>query len=843
MDYCTNYLRSVKVSLLLINLLFLTPLTHGQQTFNFAVDTVNSEESGFVSIPEIDYEIEKITNYLDRTSKKIKKLNAAMDADSTYSIYYARIEKEAHDFDSYDPEDLSKFFLENSHRIWSAYKKRLSTLQSRSFDMLTSAEERNNNLEKKEKTWKKTYENTKSNQIPDLHVKKIRSIQKRINKQHNENYKISLRIITYESLITNRLSFVESKLRQIESLQQIYADNLYKRTASPIWSITLNDSEKGHLKMKISQAWHDNTKYLVVNYQIYFDALKSFIFISLLLLAFYFFLRKHYSLRFGHQFKSKVDEIKYVIFNHSYAALLSTVLFVFFIVFENLPLALSKLISLVLLLSIYFTMKGYFTKDGELIVKKFILLMILNTFEILIWYLGDYSRLYLLFETGVSVWFVYQYITLDFSRNILPHMRYKNVLRVLRIPMFLIFLISFIANILGYINLTIFLQKMAIQSIVLIILIIGMWHIISSFINLNTDLISRNPKLKLNSYMPLFKKRIMQFFRLYFAYILFISFLNLFELKTAFYQGLNDFLFLSRRIGSIEITMGEIFLFVGILLFSWGLNVVIKIIFDEEHYQKYASLRGIPSAISMTLRILFTSIAIFFAFSAAGFDMKNFSIIIGALGVGIGFGLQNIVNDYISGLILIYERPVQKGDTVEVNNLLGEVLEIGIRRSNVRTFDGAEVIIPNASLTSNQLTNWTLSDKQKRLDIRIGVAYGSDPAVVIELITKAAAENSFVLNMPPPRVLFNDFGDSSLNFRLLCWVLLENGIQAKSDISVSIYREFSKNDINIPFPQMDLHIKGISEEKETNINVDSKQKVQAQKEVLGSDSSSMDEPE
>ncbi len=337
-----------------------------------------------------------------------------------------------------------------------------------------------------------------------------------------------------------------------------------------------------------------------------------------------------------------------------------------------------------------------------------------------------------------------------------------------------------------------------------------MWHIVKSFLQLVSDLLNRNEKLRLKVYLPILTKRITQFFKLYFAFVLFKAFLNLFEIKNSFYVSMDDFFVITRKLGSIDFTFGDIFLFISILLLSWGLNSIIKMVFDEDNYLRFESMRGIPSAISMTLRILFTSAAVFFAFSAAGFDMKSFSIVLGALSVGIGFGLQNVVNNYISGLILIYERPVQKGDIVEVNNLLGEVVDIGIRRSNVRTFDGAEVIIPNANLTSNELINWTLSDKHKRLDIKVGVSYGSDPNLVLQILKKVATENTLIVNIPAPLVLFDEFGDSSLNFRVLCWVLLDNGLTAKSNIGVEIFNAFAENGIEIPFPQIDLHVKDTS---------------------------------
>ena len=132
--------------------------------------------------------------------------------------------------------------------------------------------------------------------------------------------------------------------------------------------------------------------------------------------------------------------------------------------------------------------------------------------------------------------------------------------------------------------------------------------------------------------------------------------------------------------------------------------------------------------------------------------------------------------------------------------------KIGIRASNVVTYDGAEVVVPNSNLISNQLINWTLSDNKRRVEIKIGVAYGADPNVILKLLKKVALDNDEVLKDPEPRALFDEFGDSSLNFRLLYWVPFESGIGTKSDISIGIYNILAENNIQIPFPQVDVHM-------------------------------------
>ncbi len=193
--------------------------------------------------------------------------------------------------------------------------------------------------------------------------------------------------------------------------------------------------------------------------------------------------------------------------------------------------------------------------------------------------------------------------------------------------------------------------------------------------------------------------------------------------------------------------------------------------------------------------------------AALGMDMTKVTLLAGALGVGIGFGLQTIVNNFVSGLILIVERPVGVGDLIEVGSLTGEVKRIGIRSSTVRTAQGAEVIVPNAELVTKEVVNWTRSDRQRRYDIDVGVAYGSEPEQVMRLLVEAAGDVPEIMTDPAPRAMFKGFGDSSLDFRLLAWVqTVDVGLQAQNALRVAILRKLDKAGIAIPFPQRDLHI-------------------------------------
>jgi small-conductance mechanosensitive channel len=194
------------------------------------------------------------------------------------------------------------------------------------------------------------------------------------------------------------------------------------------------------------------------------------------------------------------------------------------------------------------------------------------------------------------------------------------------------------------------------------------------------------------------------------------------------------------------------------------------------------------------------------AFVASGIPLDKLTIIIGALGVGIGFGLQNVVNNLVSGLILAFERPVRVGDTVEVSNRQGTVKEIGIRSTKIITAEGSEVIIPNGDLLSQHIINWTQNSAYRRVEIILGVGYQSSLREVEKIILGILNEHAQVQTRPTPLVLTHLFADSSVQIRTLFWTNHENWVATKSDVLQAIHQRFQENNIQIPFPQQDVHI-------------------------------------
>jgi len=267
------------------------------------------------------------------------------------------------------------------------------------------------------------------------------------------------------------------------------------------------------------------------------------------------------------------------------------------------------------------------------------------------------------------------------------------------------------------------------------------------------------------------------------------------------------------EMGQISITLGSVLLFILSILVAFWVAKTIRLVLQDEILPKMALPRGVGNSISTLSYYALVTIGIFVALAAAGFELSQLTFVVGALGVGIGFGLQNVVNNFVSGLILMFERPVQPGDIVEVSGTSGKVREIGMRATTLTTFEGADVVVPNGTLLSDKLINWTLSDMNRRIDVNIGVAYGSNPRQVMAVLMDVAKGTPGIATQPEPAVVFTGFGASSLDFAIRAWTNdFGDWVAIRSEMSMRVYDALAAAGIEIPFPQQDVHVRSIDTE-------------------------------
>ena len=290
---------------------------------------------------------------------------------------------------------------------------------------------------------------------------------------------------------------------------------------------------------------------------------------------------------------------------------------------------------------------------------------------------------------------------------------------------------------------------------------------------------------------------------------LFVS-LDLFALRDFVVRSAKAIFFTDLQVGAISVSLSDVLAFVAAIVVAVLIARFVTALLDEDVYPRLKLGRGVPFAISAVIKYGVIAVGFLFAIGAMGIGMDRITILLGAFGVGLGFGLQTIVNSFVSGMILIFERPVQVGDSVEVSSVKGRITRIGIRSSTIRSFEGAEITLPNGTLLSEALTNWTMSDRHRRVEVSVGVAYGSDPDKIIRLLEQAVAAQDGLLEDPAPVVIFIGFGESSLDFVLRAWV--ENNDQfvtIQSELALAVNRILTDQGIEIPFPQRDLHLRSL----------------------------------
>lgn len=266
-------------------------------------------------------------------------------------------------------------------------------------------------------------------------------------------------------------------------------------------------------------------------------------------------------------------------------------------------------------------------------------------------------------------------------------------------------------------------------------------------------------------------------------------------------------------LGGLKLSLNFIFVVAVVFYTTTLASRGIQALLLQKVMPRYRVDKGVQLSISRLVHYAILTMGFFAILKILGFQLKQLTLLGGALSVGIGFGLQAIVNNFASGLILLFERPIKVGDTIEIGEELGEVKNMGLRATIIETFDNAEIVIPNSDLVTGQVTNWTLAGRQVRVKIPVGVAYGTDVDKVIEILTQCAKENPMVLSTPKPLALFLAFGESSLDFELRVWIpeFLDK-LQALSDLNREIESEFADQGIEIPFPQTDLHLRSVDKE-------------------------------
>jgi potassium efflux system protein len=274
--------------------------------------------------------------------------------------------------------------------------------------------------------------------------------------------------------------------------------------------------------------------------------------------------------------------------------------------------------------------------------------------------------------------------------------------------------------------------------------------------------------------------------------------LNYFGLRSPLMSGFAAVLNAKASIGSLDVSLGRIVAFVIAVWAAFLISRFLRFVLEEDVYHHFRLPRGVPYAISTSLHYSTLLLGFFVGLGALGIDLTKITILAGAFSVGIGFGLQNVINNFVSGLILLFERPIKIGDVIEVGGNIGEVRQIGIRASVIRTAEGSEIIVPNGLLISSQVTNWTFSDRRRSIEVSVSVAANADLARVTGLLKEAALNQPGVAKEPEPQAFVVSFTTGAVALQLRAWIdRYQDWTQVRSDLTLAINNSLARENIAI----------------------------------------------
>ena len=707
--------------------------------------------------------------------------------------------------DSLNLETEYSTTLKEFRQKWIAHKKKISDWASIVTSRTEKLDETKKDLLNTKEIWDRTYKLAFEEEAPAELINSIRDLTNTLNRAELDLTKEINSSLSLQTKLSEQNIDVDLTLSKIEDLLKEKERDVFVQNAPRIWESFSTVEDSTGLTDQFGKIW----KSYLRTADEFIENNKDRIIQDFIL--FLFFVLIIYTLRFfSKNIKERDDKVSLAIKLFERPISTAFLIFLLFTVlfYEDAPDIFFNIMRILVVFPLLRILVHILKPVLRIPLFYFCGLVILQQFMTSSGSGTPVERALLLIVTILTllglIWFILNKIPMKAFEQV------ANQSRALFISKLSIIIISLaiISNILGYVMLGVVIVNGMLNSTYGIILLITAALALNALIVIS---LQTKPAQKINiirNQGSIIKITLAKIINVaVFIWSLYMIMKNFF-IKDEVIGWLEETLGRVWEIGNLKISIGNILLFFISIWLAVQIARFVRFVLEGDVLPRLNLARGVPGAISSIMTYLIIGFGIIIAMVTAGIDLSSFALLAGALGVGIGFGLQDIVRNFISGLILIFERPIQIGDAVQVDDISGRVLKIGIRSSIIKTWQGAEVIVPNGNLISNKLVNWTLSDQVRRIDIKTGVAYGTDVKLVMQTLLKCATDHQQILTKPAPYVLFNDFAESYLEFELRCWTSnYTDWIFIKSEIMVAIDEAFAREKIVIPFPQRDLHLK------------------------------------
>jgi small-conductance mechanosensitive channel len=799
----TQFLQKIlRIFISILILISLIPLANLQ-----AQDNAEAQgEPRPIQTADILKEADNTTNTIQILSSALTPQKIITDIEEKFPEFLRIIEEIQKDQDMQKIDKISTSKLNDLQKKWISH---LATVKGWEENLATRSENLETNritLLEAKRLWEVTETAAKKDNVPNQMQVRIRDVIKMINEVEGQYRKRLDEIIRLQNTIYEKVSFINSNIEKIKKVLLQKNLEILSIDSKPLWEAFTADEELD-ISYSIYENFIKHAQTLLEFYENYRVNIITHLALFIILLAFLLSLR-----RFGNKLimDKEAAEISREILNHPYSVAILVSLLLNQEFYPQSPNLISKIAQIMSLIPVLRLLPVLYVKRIHHLLLTFIGIYFLNLIYMLTSEQILFHRIFLLIITIISLIYLIWIIRQKWIESIESDGGLVKFGTFIIILFSLFLAISIFSNLVGNVNLANLLTTGSLTSIYLVFILLTSSFVIIGLLNLILSTKFAYLSRIVRVHPMKIRKKISKF--IYFiASLMWIYFtLRDFTVLYLVYDWAGAIIFKRVQIGSVDISLGDIIVFFLAIYASILISRFIRFLLEEDVMVRMKLPRGVPAAISMLTNYTIIGLGVIIALSAAGIELDKFAIILGALGVGIGFGLQNIVNNFISGLILIFERPIQLNDTIALGNLYGTVARIGIRSSTIRTFDGAEVIVPNANLISNEVTNWTLTDRRRRIQIMVGVAYGTDPNKVLDILKKTINNREDILDSPEPLILFREFGESSLNFDLRFWTSdTSSWLELQSSVNVEINNAFKKAGIEIPFPQRDLHLRSV----------------------------------
>jgi small-conductance mechanosensitive channel len=698
---------------------------------------------------------------------------------------------------------VSSRTLEDLDRWWQRARGQIEDWRSHVAQRALSIDRDTESLVELRLLWEVTLDDAVANGEQEVVLDAIRRTLDHIRREESRFDEHRAQMLNIAMRIAQAEDMIASAFDQLDAAKKKLRVRLYEFDTPPLWEALADPPPRTDHVSEIRTVFSKAT----ISVRVFFHDYRNWLIVHAIALILLVVLMRSLNKR-AKQLKlddpDLAESINVVSRPFSSALLLALAAVLFF--YQNPPRIVDEITTILCFIPLYRLLpRKAFKRLGRLMIWL-ICLHVFDRITDVLPYLSLLKRLLLLLLTTVTFAVVLRAIKEDATKHAFG-MRSLRVAE--RVAAFLL-VVSFLANVLGNLSLADMIVSAVIASAYSALVLYAIYLVVDAVLRLGIGtrfartlrMVRRNGDLIRRQFMMVLRfglKVLWMALALYWLQILPVAVELVGRIVNA-----------KARFGDISISLGGVLAFAVTVWAAFMISRIIRFILEEDVYPRMALPRGVPNAVSTGLHYVLLLVAFILAVAATGADLSKFAILAGAFGVGIGFGLQSVVNNFISGLILIAERPIMPGDTIEFGNRIGDVKRIGLRASIIRTWSGAEVIVPNGNLISSEVINWTLSDKQRRLDVPVGVAYGSPVKQVMEILVNLATQHADVMDNPAPRSLFMGFGDSSLDFELRCWTgNFENFRRISSDLVVGIEAALNEAGIVIPFPQRDLHIKTV----------------------------------